>query len=525
MADLILHNGALLTQDPAQPVAEALAVEAGRIKAVGSDADILGLTRAGTRRIDLGGRALVPGFNDAHVHVWKMGHLLTSMLDLRGTESIEALERDVRARAARIPEGSWLVGRGYNEARMREGRPPTRADLDRAVPDRPVYLTRTCGHIAVANTRALELSGVTADTEAPPGGVVVRDPDGRPNGILHETAMSLVAEHIPEPSAAEYEEMIAAAARHQIALGITSATDAGVTPSILAVYRAMAARAALPYRVNVMALRRPVGSPATLPLPERSESDWLRVDTIKILADGGLSGATAALRTPYRHCDDCGVLRLDAEELFDLTKDAHRAGLRVATHTIGDAAIDVVLSAYEALARLGPGPRHRLEHFGLPHPEQLARAARLGAIAVPQAVFIHSLGVNFRRYLPDALLPRAYPLRDMLAAGLVMALSSDAPVVADDNPLLGIRAAVLRRDEEGELIAPEQAISVAEALYAYTMGGALASGDADNRGSLTAGKWADMAVLRSNPMQAPPEAIQDIPVDMTLIGGAPVFER
>jgi predicted amidohydrolase YtcJ len=527
MVDRVFYNATFLTQDKSAPEAEAIAVRDGRIAAVGRRADIEAMASPGAERIDLGGRTVVPGFNDAHVHVWKVGHLLTTMLDLRGAASLTVIEGAVKERAAKAVPGTFIVGRGYNEAFLAEGRAPTRHDLDRASPDRPVYLTRTCGHIAVANTAALTIAGVTKDSEAPAGGVIVRDASGEPTGELHETAMSLVANLIPELSDADYEEAILAGARHQLSLGITSATEAGVSPALLAVYRAMEARGALPYRVNVMALRRPLGGPETLPLPERFVSDFLRVDTIKILADGGLSGATAALRTPYRDADGCGVLRVGKDELVGLAKDAHLTGLRVGVHTIGDAAIDVVLDAYEALARLGPGPRHRLEHFGLPHPDQLARAASLGAIAVPQAVFIRSLGKNFRRYLPDALLARAYPIREMIDAGLVTALSSDAPVVADDSPLLGIQAAVLRLDDEGVCISPEQAISVEEALYAYTMGGALASGDEANRGSLSPGKWADMAVLSSDPRPAaaPPETLTDIRVERTILAGQTVFER
>ena len=532
MVDTILVNAAVITQDPRRPRAEALAIANGRICAVGSQAEICALEGPGTARVDLGRRTVVPGFNDAHVHVWKVGHLLTSMLDLRGIRSLGLIQSAVREFAARPGDG-WIVGRGYNEAALEEGRSPTRFDLDAAAPDRPVLLTRICGHIAVANSKALTLAGIGPTTPAPPGGVIVRDSRGEATGIFHETAMGLVSRLLPEPTAAEYETMVVAAARHQLALGITSATDAGVPPALLDVYRSMEARGALPYRVNVMALRRPVGSSETLPLPQRSQSDFLRVDTIKILADGGLSGATAALRTPYRHCEDCGVLRLSADELYDLTEGAHRAGLRVATHAIGDAAIEVVLDAYEKLAQIEPRPgappcaglRHRIEHFGLPHPPELARAARLGVVVVPQAVFLRRLGVNFRRYLPEVLLGRAYPLRDMVDAGLVMALSSDAPVVADDSPLLGIEAAVLRRDDENVQIAPEQAISVEEALAAYTLGGARASGDADNRGSLSVGMWADLAVLSDDPVEVEPEALASIRVDMTWLGGALVFER
>jgi predicted amidohydrolase YtcJ len=250
----------------------------------------------------------------------------------------------------------------------------------------------------------------------------------------------------------------------------------------------------------------------------------LRVDTAKFLADGGLSGATAALSVNYRHAPHKGVLRFERGELAALCQETHDAGWRIATHAIGDVAIDQMLDIYESL---GPHPRgfaHRIEHFGLPDANQLARASRLRVIAAPQTIFIHSLGRNFRRYLPDAFLARTYPIRAMLDAGVRVALSSDAPVVDDDNPLVGMTAAVTRRDDEGEAIAPEQAIT-AEALHAYTMGGAVASGDEANRGSIEAGKWADLAVLSRNPLISPPEALREVTVDMTLVAGRVEYER
>jgi hypothetical protein len=197
----------------------------------------------------------------------------------------------------------------------------------------------------------------------------------------------------------------------------------------------------------------------------------------------------------------------------------------VATHAIGDVAIDQVLEVYESL---GPHPRgyaHRIEHLGLPDTAQLRRAARLGVVAAPQTVFIHSLGRNFRDQLPESFLARCYPVRAMLDAGLTVALSSDAPVVEDDNPLLGIAAACTRRDAEGHRIAPSQAITAAEALYAYTMGGALATGDERNRGSIEVGKWADLAVLSDNPLNVEADAIPGIQVQMTVFAGNVVFER
>jgi predicted amidohydrolase YtcJ len=271
-----------------------------------------------------------------------------------------------------------------------------------------------------------------------------------------------------------------------------------------------------------MALRR-IDGVGRVPLPPKHESAHLRVDTAKFLADGGLSGGTAALSVAYRHANTRGVLRFDDDELHALAREAHEGGWRIAIHAIGDLTIDQVLRLYEVL---GPGAqRHRIEHLGLPDGDHLARAARLNVIAVPQAVFLHALGRNFRAYLPDHMLRRAYPIRSMLDAGLTVALSSDAPVVEDDDPLRGIRSAVDRLDGAGGAIAPDQAISAVEALYAYTMGGAIASGDDGNRGSLAIGKWADLAILSGNPLTTPVERLTELVVDQTWVGGRLAYER
>ena len=523
MNDLVFYNGRVLTQ-AAPAVATAAAVRAGRIAAVGESADLLRASNGRATRIDLGGRTLIPGFNDAHAHVWKIGHLLTSMLDLRRTSSLDALLDDVRRFADRAPEDAWVLGRGYNEAALRERRAPTRSDLDRASPRRPVVLTRTCGHIYAVNSAALARAGIGAGTEAPPGGAIERDDRGEPTGLLRETAMGLVNRVLPPPGAGDYERMIAAALGHQLTLGITSSSDCGVAPPLVAVYRSLEANGALPARVNVMLLRKVDGEAAPVPLPERFVSDMLRVDTVKFLADGGLSGATAALSVDYKHAPGKGLLRFSREELEGLCRESHDAGWRIATHAIGDVAIDQVLSIYE---RLDParGLTHRIEHFGLPTRQHLARAAALGVTAAPQAIFIRSLGRNFRSYLPDALLPRAYPIRAMLDAGVRVALSSDAPVVEDDNPLAGMMAAVTRRDSEGALIAPEQAITAGEALHAYTAAGAAATGDDDNRGAIAAGMWADLAVLSGDPLAVEPDALPELSVDMTIVGGRIAYER
>jgi predicted amidohydrolase YtcJ len=376
----------------------------------------------------------------------------------------------------------------------------------------------------VGNSRALALAGVDRSTPAPPGGAIERDSTGEPTGLVQENAMGLLKAVIPEPTGAEYAEMISAAGKSQLSKGITSASEAGATPALLEAYRRLDRERALAHRFHVMAMRLSEESARPHPLPEKHVSEFLRIDAVKLFADGGLSGATAALRGTYRHQEVRGLARLSEEEVFALGLDAQDAGLRVCTHAIGDAAIDAVLAAYERLHARG-GTGHRFEHFGLPDASHIARARRIGAIAAPQTVFLHALGVNFRRYLKDDYLARTYPIRSMLRGGLVVALGSDAPVVPDDRPLLGIQAAVTRRDQEGETIAPDESITAEQALYAYTMGGAIASGEDRSRGSLSAGKWADFAVLDRNPCAVEEDEIGSVEVVRTYVAGSVVFEK
>jgi predicted amidohydrolase YtcJ len=522
VADSVFFNGTLLTQDPALPRAEALAIEDGRIVAVGARRDVDNLAGPGTEKVDLEGRTLVPGFNDSHVHVWKVGQLLSGILDLRATRSLEELKESVRRRDRELPPGAWLLGRGYNEQSLAEGRQPTRWDLDLAAPGRPVALTRTCGHMIAGNSRALALAGIDRTTADPAGGEVERDATGEPTGLVKDNAMGLLKAVIPEPTVAEYADMVLAAGRAQLSKGITSASEAGATAALLEAYRALDREGKLPHRFHVMAMRLSEESARPLPLPERYVSEFLRLDSVKLFADGGLSGATAALKGTYRHQTGRGLARLAEEDVFSLGLEAQQAGFRVCTHAIGDAAIDVVLSAYERLHQRG-GRGNRLEHFALPDGAQIERARRIGALAAAQTVFLHALGMNFRRYLSDDYLARTYPIRSMLRGGLLVALGSDAPVVPDDRPLLGIQAAVTRKDGEGAAIAPDEAISVEDALYAYTMGGAVASGDGVNRGSLSPGKWADFAVLDRNPCEVEAEEISAVAVVRTFVSGRTVF--
>lgn len=525
MSDLILYNGRLITMDPATEGATALSVHDGKINHVGRTEDVLPLVKNGARKIDLGGATLLPGFNDAHIHVWKVGDLLTGMLDVRQAKSIREINGMLRDFSGKVGRDGWILARGYNEAHLEEKRHPTRHDLDEAVPGRPVWLVRTCGHIAVASSRAMDLAGITRDTEPCMGGVIDRDEAGEPTGIFHETSMGQLAAVIPPPTASDYRRMILAAGEKLLSHGITSATDPAVTPELIDVYTSMDLARELPVRMNLLAIVRPDGGSNNYPLPKRSASTMLRLDSVKFFADGGLSGATAALKVDYKHIPSRGVLRFgDEEEFHQLARDARAAGLRIGVHAIGDAAIEQVLRVYERISRDIPGPANRIEHLALPDEKMLKQAARLGVIAVSQAIFLHELGGNFRAYLPENYLPRVYPFRSMIKAGIPLALSSDAPVVQDFNPLSGVRSAVVRSDKSGVCIEKSESLSVMQALYSYTMGGAIASGDASNRGSLSPSKWADMVVLDHDPRKVEPDAIPHIPVRMTFRSGQLVHE-
>lgn len=519
-ADTLFLGATLWTGTAQTTTATALAVTGGRITAIGTDAELAELRGPHTAIVEAEGATLLPGFVDAHAHIWKIGHLLTTLLDLREATSVDDMGARVRMRAATLAAGAWLYGRGFNETRFPDARVPTRDDLDAVVSDRPVVLMRTCAHIIVCNSLALQQAGLDDTTPDPPGGELGRDAHGRLTGVLSERALGLVLSRMPPPTASDYEAMVLAALRHQASRGITSTSDAGVAPDLLAVYRRLDAEGRLPLRVNVMALRTVEGE-GVAPLPEVCRTDYLRIDTVKFFADGGLSSATAALSQPYRHAPSHGVLRMTDDEFLTLAREAHAAGLRLATHAIGDVAIDQVLRVYAAL---GPGTvRHRIEHFGLPGPAQLREARRLGVIVVPQSIFLHELGRNFRQYLPDAFLPRTYPIRRMLDAGLTVALSSDAPVVVNDAPLAGMQAALDRRDTDGVALTPDEAITLHEALVAYTRGGAVAAGDEHEQGQLRPGWRADLVLVDGDVTRWNIAALESHRIRQTWVGGRCVF--
>ena len=545
--DLILIGGIVHTLDPARPHASALAIGGGAILAVGDDAAIEALAGPTTRRVPLAGRTVVPGFNDAHIHLWKEGMLLTQVNARPAlAPSIAHIVAAYAERAAHTPAGQWIEGRGYDENRLAECRHPTRADLDRAAPDHPIVLGRTCGHIIVANSRALELAGITATTPDPPGGEIDRDERGEPTGVLRETAMALIRSIQPPPAEDELAAALIGAGRKCLALGITCVGEPGVDPRTVTVYQRLDEQGRLPLRCDVMAMTiLPNGERAAPPRPWRGR--LAKCDTVKLFGDGGLSSGTAALSIPYRDRHDCGLPRFPAERLAEEVRLIYDAGLNIAVHAIGDRVIGELLDALEACLResrtdMSPSsvvrsqlqrtidhgqwaaPRLRIEHFGLPTAAQLARAKTLGVMTATQPSFLYDIGDTILHHLPDALVPQCYPFRAMIEAGVTVAFSSDGPVIGDINPLLGLRSAVLRRTRDGRVIAPEQTIAVAQALWCFTAGSALVSGEAARLGRLAPGYLADLVVLSADPLTTPVEKLLEIQVEQTFVSGHVMYE-
>ena len=524
MSRLIIRNASLLSfNDGFKTGNDTLAIESGRIIAVGRWNELEPLAEAGTELIDAGGKALLPGFNDSHIHIWKVGNLKTFMLDVRSAKSMEEMLDRIADYHRQNPHLNWITCRGFNEAGWKEGRMPDKNDLDKITTKKPIFLIRTCAHIAVANSKALELSAIDAHTPVPPGGLMQIGKDGIPNGIFSETALGLVSKHIPAYTKDELKIMIRAARQQFYSLGITAATDPAVDPLLLQAYHEMNLAGELGLRVNAIPILLPDGGESPFDLPEYFVSDWFNVNTVKFFSDGGLSGKTAALKRTYKNTSEHGVLRLQRAQYLELGRAALEKGLGLATHAIGDAAIEFVIGCYQELSKAFPGNIKRIEHLGLPEEKHLEAMAAAGIAASMQTIFISELGKNFRQYLDQQYLDHCYPVKSVLQHGILTALSSDAPVVSDLNPLKGIAAAVTRRDNEGFEIAPLEAISVKAALKGYTLSAAAISGNA-KMGTLEPGQYADLVMLDKDPMQVDASGLSSIKVEKTYINGICVYQ-
>lgn len=536
-ADTILTGGRIFC-GLQEGFAEALAIRDGRVLQAGTAADIAALGGAGTRTIDLAGRLAIPGLNDAHMHLVPLG-LGMQEVGLRadsGATSISVILERIAAAARTRPPGTWIVGGGYDHNELAERRHPTAQELDRVAPDHPVYIKRTCGHVAIANTRALQAAGISHNTPVPEGGLIERR-DNRLTGLLAERAMRLVVDAMPKPDRAELLQAIERAGAAMLAQGFTSIMEAaaGMVAGMeeIDAYEEAATTGRLPLRSWVCLYGDPGGvADAAHAAGHRfgREVGLLRYGAMKIFADGSAGGLTAAMTQPYLVGEpgNHGVLCLPDAEMHRLLALYHARGYQLAIHAIGDAAIEQVLSGIE---RAGSpelptqGRRHRIEHCGFLSDGQLRRMVAAGIDPVPQPVFLYDFGDLYVRNLGEVRAAASHPMRDWLAHGLHPAASSDAPVCATD-PFKNLFAMVTRRTKNGTVLGAGQALDMAQAVHAYTACGAYTQFAEDRTGRLDPGLAADIAVLSHDIFDVAPEVTRDAArCDMTLLGGAVAFDR
>ncbi|ETX27464.1 amidohydrolase [Roseivivax isoporae] len=518
------------------PTAEAVALFAGRVLATGTADEIAALVGPETRVVDLKGRLATPGLNDAHMHLLPYGTAMAEVdLRPRVAPRLSDVLEAVRARAETLPPGEWVIGRGYDHFRLDVGRHPLREELDEAAPDHPVYIVRTDGHLAVANSRALALAGIDEDTVPPKGGSIEKQ-NGRLTGLLAETAREPVMAVLPDAQVGDLVDAIERAGRDCLSRGITSVMEAAVGirdgwTEMLA-YQQAHRTGRLPLRVyavlmgdkgrSIMAEARAAG------MVSGGGDDRLRIGPVKIFTDGSAGGRTAAMTKPYLGGDDAdrGLLCLDAEELRDMVAEGHRDGYRFAIHAIGDAAIDQVLDAYEAALDAVPDAtrRHRIEHCGWLRPDQMARMADRHILPAPQPAFLYHFGDLYLTLLDRERVEASHPMRTWIEAGLHPSASTDCPVV-DIDPMANLYTMVTRRTESGTVLGPDQCLSMEEALDAYTRASAYASHEEDIKGRLVPGQLADIAVFDTDLLSCAPEDILTARCDLTILGGVVAFAR
>ncbi len=509
-------------------MAQAVAIRDGRFIAVGDDAAAEALRGPQTEIVELGGRTVVPGLIDSHLHQ-VFAALNAPAVQLLAARRIADVQDAVAARVARTPPGQWVVASsGWHESILEEGRMPTRWELDRVSPDNPVFIPRG-GHVVTVNSMALELAGIGKDTPDPEGGVIVRDPaNGLPTGVLLETAAGLVRRVVPPPSG-DISGLLKDTMRELNSYGIVGVIEPGVDERQIALYRALHDSGAMTVRTDVLyrALRKAEVEKGIAAIRAQTNSDMLRFVGIKFLLDGGVEGAR--MYAPFRivpgeqpDAGYRGVLLLPPgkeEEFVEGLKLVAAAGLQAQTHAVGDETIDLVARAYARVNRDVPirGLRWTIMHVFHPTDAAIAAMAEIGVMATVQDHPV-LLGHNQRRWWGDERAADAIPIRKLIDGGLLVGGGTDGPVVPVD-PFLSMWWMTTRQVLKGYVLGAGHAISAKEALLLYTINNARIMGVERERGSIEPGKLADLAVLSQDILAVPPDAIRDTKALLTVVGG------
>jgi hypothetical protein len=503
-------------------VVDALLIQEGRVRAFGATHEVAPLLSPETGQIDLGGRTVIPGLIDAHIHLEKYAGWL-KMVDCEQPTVADCLERLV-LQAAQTPHDTWILGHGWNQYAW--GGYGKLEELDAALPNHPAYLTAKSLHAAWVNTRALQLAGIDGSTPDPNDGVIGRDANGRATGILLEAAMRLVADRIPVLTSEQLADDLVVAQKKLAQAGLTGIHEFDGSACLRAL-QILRERGELSLRILKNIPLAQLAAARDLGLRSGFGDAWIRIGNIKVFADGALGSRTAAMLQPYEgEPENRGMLLLDGEALTELFEDAARSGFGMAVHAIGDRANHEVLNAYGLLRKFEkehalPQRRHRIEHLQILHPDDRVRSSELNLVASMQPIHATSDMGMADQYWGDRI-AAAYGWRTQLQLGARLAFGSDAPVENPD-PLLGIHAAVTRQREDGspgtEGWVPDQRISIAEALAAYTTGPAYAAGTESWQGQLTAGYAADLVVLNRDPFQTERDQLLALKVQGTMVAG------
>lgn len=520
--DLIVVNGNVLTQDDAQPNAEAFAIRNERFVAVGSTSDVRNLAGLNTTVLDASGMTVVPGFIDAHSHPSGAG-----LNELRNVNtnlgSVARIQEALRERAASTPPGEWIVGFMYDDTKQEEGRPLNRMDLDAVSTEHPIVVGHRGGHTGVYNSKAFELAGVTAETRDPFGGHFYRE-DGELTGKVAERARAVF--DVPSGSTPEERARgVGVICQKMNASGLTSVHQAGTSRSDFIAYQDARANGDLSLRMNLMA--RGATFPALMQAGVRTGmgDEWLRIGPVKFAADGSASERTMAMSTPYAgRPDDFGILTMTQDEIHEVVEQAHRAGWQVAIHANGDVTIDMVLNAYERMASEYPraDARHRLEHCSLVNPELLRRIADGGYIPAPFYTYAHYHGEKWIEYGEEKM-EWMFAHKSFMDYGIMVAPASDHSP-GPYEPLMALQSMVTRKDFSGRIWGGSQRVTLDQAMKICTMHGAYASHEEGVKGSITSGKLGDFVFLAESPYDVDPDRIKDIQIVRTAIGGRTVYE-
>jgi predicted amidohydrolase YtcJ len=532
VGDIIFVNGRVITGDMVSPTGNSgVAIRQGKVAAVGSDADALAWRTGRVEVVDLKGRAIAPGLNDAHCHPMYLGFSLTE-IDARTPPnvSIADIVGRVQERVRETPPGQWVMARGYDHARLAEQRHPTRQDLDAVSPDNPVLVVRACGHIAAANSVALRLAGINRNTADPEGGTIDRDEHGEPTGVVREAALGMVRRAIPEHTIEQIKAALQAAGDDYLSKGVTSVAEAGIyRAEELQAYSELRRDGKLPLRTYLMMMiDQTLDDLVALGIRTGFGDEWLRIGPAKFFLDGSIGGRTARMSQPYEgETDNVGLwMDEDTEAVKARFIRAHKAGFQCCAHAIGDAAITLLLDAYEEALAQAPREdhRHRIEHCSIIDYAMVERIKRVGAVPIPGTTFLYAFKNAYIQNLGWERIRYAYGMNTFYEHGIVAAASTDAPVV-DTSAVLGLQTMMTRRSEEGDVIWAEERVSLDEAVRAYTWNGAYASFEEQIKGRLAPGMLGDAVVFETDITQVEPDAVGSVKLDMTIADGRVVDQR